>query len=56
MSEGELPGEDLMEEQFPHSGESEMPPGTESALFKRMEPNTEVKPVTPSSDDDYQWK
>lgn len=56
MDEGELPGEDLMEEQFPHSGDSEMPAGSESALFKRMEPNAGSKPATSNADDDYQWK
>ncbi len=56
MEEGEFAGEDLIEEQFPHSGDSEIPLGSESALFKRMEPNAGIKPETPNADDDYQWK
>jgi hypothetical protein len=57
MDESGMPGEDLMEEQFPHSGEREVPFGTESALFKRMTPNAGVgEPVTSNADEEYQWK
>ena len=55
-SGGELPGQDLMEDQFPHSGDSEMPVGKESSLFKRMQPNSGSGSVTVKADDEYQWK
>jgi hypothetical protein len=55
-SGGEMPGEDLIEDQFPHSGDTEMPAAGESSLFKRMQPKSGSEPVTVKADDEYQWK
>ena len=55
-SGGQMPGEDLMEDQFPHSGDPEMPAAGESSLFKRMQPKSGSEPETVKADDEYQWK
>jgi hypothetical protein len=56
MEDGEMPGEDLIEAQFPHRDDKEVPVGTESSLFKRMQPHASSGDVTPNADDEYQWK
>ena len=53
---GEMPGEDIIEDQFPHRGDTEIPAGGESSLFTRMQPNAGSEPVTAKADDEYQWK
>jgi len=45
MVDGGIPGEDVIEKEFPHRGDSEMPSGTESTLFKRLQPNAGSQPV-----------
>ncbi len=55
-NDGDLPGADNMQDQFPHRGEGPMSATQDSALFTRMKPGSEAKQVTSNSDDEYQWK
>ena len=56
MEDGEMLGEDLIEDQFPRSGDSEMPVGSDASLFKRMQPNEGSERAASNTDDEYQWK
>lgn len=56
IDDGDLPGVDTIEDQFPHRGDSKMSGTQDSALFTRMQSGSETKDVATNSDDEYQWK
>ena len=54
--EGELPGVDNMEDQFPHKGIAGMSGTQNSTLFTRMQPGSDPELENSNVDDEYQWK
>ncbi len=58
MEDGDmLPGEDMIEDQFPHRGEASTLSGDEGGLFKRVTPNSAgANSVSSNADDEYKWK
>jgi hypothetical protein len=56
MEDGEMPGEDLMEDQFPHRDDSPIHAGNDTSLFKRMQPTAGRSQIKSDADDEFQWK
>lgn len=53
VEDGSLPGEDKIEDQFPHSGTGEQ---ENSPLFRRVKPTGEAVSDVSDTADEYQWK
>ncbi len=56
VTDGELPGEDTIADQFPHSDSVEIPKSGEPSLFKWNQPSSSATSSASKLDDEYQWK